>query len=241
MPIELNPLETARFGVIAARVIDPTAGPDEIDAAAGRAGVALLTARIPVPELARVQAFEAAGYRLMDTLLYYGRTLEDLPNQPSLTEGIRCRLATPADAGPVAEVSRHAFAGYIGHYHADPRLDPAAADAAYVEWAETSTVGCSPEAPVLVAETGAGVIGFLTLRQNGTDEMEIVLNAVAPAFHGRGVYAALVVEAMALARSRGSSRVITSTQINNYAVQRVWSRLGFFHVRSLYTFHKWFR
>jgi hypothetical protein len=33
--------------------------------------------------------------------------------------------------------------------------------------------------------------------------------------------------------------MITSTQLNNYAPQKIWSRLGFRHERSIYTFHKW--
>jgi len=67
-----------------------------------------------------------------------------------------------------------------------------------------------------------------------------VLNGVDPVFKGRGVYGMLVKHALALAKSSGCARVITSTQINNYAVQKVWSTLGMVHIRSLYTFHKWF-
>ena len=37
-----------------------------------------------------------------------------------------------------------------------------------------------------------------------------------------------------------NERLIVSTQINNYGVQRVWARLGFIHERSTYTFHKWY-
>jgi len=240
MPIELNALESARFGIIAARVIDPGARPEAIEAAALDMRVQLMTVRIPVSDLARVHAFEAAGYRLMDTLVYYRRDLDHLPPKWTLPAEISCREAAHEDSGNVASVARAGFTGYLGHYHADPRLDSAAADAAYVEWAESSTVNASPATPVLVAETAAKTVGFLTLRQNTPEEMEIVLNAVDPAFQGRGIYGSLVSEALELAKSRGSSRVITSTQINNYAVQRVWSRLGFCHEQSMYTFHKWF-
>ena len=239
MPIELNALETARFGIIAARVTDAHATPSEIDAASKEKGVQMLTVRIAVSDLTRVHAFEAAGYQLMDTLVYYGRSVDDLPIRRTNPQGISCREGLRQDADAVARVARAGFTGYMGHYHSDPRLDPLAADAAYVEWAKNSIVHASPAAPVLVAESDEGIAGFLTLRRNSEDQVEIILNAVHPDYQGHGVYAALVAYALNHAHSKGALRMIVSTQINNYAVQRAWSRLEFMHERSLYTFHKW--
>lgn len=240
MPIELNELETKRFGIVAARVTDVGAGPEAIDAAAGDKGVQMLTVRVDVGDLPRVHALEAAGYQLMDTLVYYSRTLDELPPTRLPTEGVSIRRARPEDAGAVAKLARAGFQGYLGHYHADPRLNDTAADTAYVEWAETSTARVSPEAPVLLAEIAETVAGFLTLRRNSPEEMELVLSAVGAAAHGQGLYSKLIAASLPLSREAGAGRVITSTQINNYGVQRVWSRLGFFHYRSFYTFHKWF-
>lgn len=239
MPIELNDLETARFGIVAAKVVDVAASPDVIAAAAHAKSVQMLTIRVDVSDLQRVHALEVAGYQLMDTLVYYRRDLTELPSTRQPTNGVTLRQATSVDAASVGNLAREAFAGYMGHYHTDPRLNDTAADAAYVEWAEISTSRVSPDAPVLVAEIAQTVAGFLTLRRNSLDEMEIVLNAVSPKIHGKGIYTALVTASLALAREAGAERIITSTQINNYAVQRVWSRLGFFHFRSLYTMHKW--
>lgn len=240
MTVELNALETTRFGIVAAKVVDSTASPEAIAAAAHAKGVKMLTVRVDVGELSRVHAFEAAGYQLMDTLVYYSRGLAELPSARQLANGVTLRQATPEDAASVASLAREAFAGYMGHYHADPRLNDAAADAAYVEWAEMSTSRVSPDAPVLLAEIARTVAGFLTLRRNSPDEMEIVLNAVGPENQGKGLYTALVAASLSLSREAGADRIVTSTQINNYAVQRVWARLGFFHFRSCYTLHKWF-
>ena len=239
MLVELNNLETNRFGIIAARVIDVSASPEAIAAEAHAKGVQMLTIRVDVSDLPRVHALEAAGYQLMDTLVYYSRDLVDLPATRQSVNGVTLRQATPADTVSVGKLAREAFAGYIGHYHADPRLNDAAADAAYVEWAENSTERVSGDAPVLLAEVAGRVSGFLTMRRNSPDEMEIVLNAVGPESQGKGLYTALVSESLSIARELGAGAVIISTQINNYAVQRIWARLGFFHVRSLYTFHKW--
>ena len=239
MPIEINALETARFGIIAARIIDAQATPDEIDAASRDKDVKMLTVRIDVADLKRVHAFEAAGYQLMDTLLYYGRSLCDLPPKRAELEIISCRKGLAKDAEAVARVAHAGFAGYMGHYHSDPRLDAAAADAAYVEWAKNSTTHTSAKAPVFVAEHDGQIVGFITLRHNSEDETEIVLNAVQPSQQGRGIYSVLLAHTLNHAHLTGARRAIISTQIINYSVQRVWSRLGFIHERSFYTFHKW--
>jgi len=239
MPIELNALESDRFGIVAARVTDPDASLGAIDDAARAKGVQMAMVRLPAGDLARVHAFEAAGYRLMDTLVYYGRVLGGALPPASAVTGVTCRAATARDAPSIAAIARAGFGDYLGHYHADPRLDSAAADEAYVDWARTSTERVSAAAPVLVAETAQGLAGFLTLRENDPATMEIVLNAVRPELGGRGIYGLLVSEALALAAGRCAARMITSTQLNNYAPQKVWCRLGFCHEQSFYTFHKW--
>ena len=43
------------------------------------------------------------------------------------------------------------FSGYLGHYHADPRLDRAKCDEVYLSWAERSCVDPSVASKVLVA------------------------------------------------------------------------------------------
>ena len=182
---------------------------------------------------------EDAGFRIMDTLVYYGRKTGDLPPRPACPEGVTCRLAEPSDASAVADVARVGFTAYMGHYHADPRLDSAAADAAYVEWAETSTAQCSYHAPVILAKHRGQVAGFLTLRKNTVDEVELVLSAVHPKLNGKGLYSVIIHEGLRLAKSLDARTVITSTQIDNWAVQRVWIRQGFLPIRSVHTLHKW--
>ncbi|MEM9465424.1 MAG: GNAT family N-acetyltransferase [Actinomycetota bacterium] len=239
MPLERNELETARFGVVAAHVTDPSADPTEIDAAADAMDAELLTARIDVGDLDVAHRLEEAGFRLMDTLVYYGRAVSD-PPPAAPPPGTSIRTAEADDVAAVGSIARLAFHDYVGHFHADPRLDDADADAAYVQWAETSTAEAGPVRPVLLTCADDNVLGFLTLRDIGDTTAEIVLNAVDPEQQGRGIYAALVRAAIGLADRTGTERLVVSTQINNYGVQRVWARLGFVHERSIYTFHKWF-
>ncbi|WP_425404940.1 N-acetyltransferase family protein [Hwanghaeella sp.] len=239
MPIEINELECKRFGIVAARVTDPLAPLGAVDAEASRYRVDMISTRVDVANLERVHALEGSGYRLMDTLVYYGRSLNGFPENAKDRTKVSLRIASPEDSSSVAALAHAAFRNYMGHYHADPRLDSTAADAAYVEWAETSTSHTTVDTPVFVVEDDKGLAGFLTMRRNDDAEFEIVLNAVHPDSQGKGYYTVLVLEALRFARSKGGARMIVSTQINNYAVQKVWALLGFNHYRSFYTFHKW--
>ena len=236
MPLERNELETKRFGVVAAHLVDTDAGTEEIDDRAAVLGVEMLTARVHVDALRTVHRLEDAGFRLMDTLVVYGRALADPPTAPARAAGTSIRVAHDDDAASVGAIAADAFTNYVGHFHADPLLD----DTAYVEWAESSVAANSADRPVLVACEDEDVLGFLTLQGVGEPTAEIVLNAVDPRHQGRGLYAALVHGAMTLATRAGTDKLVVSTQINNYAVQRVWSRLGFAHERSVYTLHRWF-
>jgi len=137
-------------------------------------------------------------------------------------------------------VARAAFRNYVGRFHSDPRLDSAAADAAYVEWAEHSITEVSESNPAILVLAEGRVAGFLTLRRNSPEEIEIVLNAVAPEAQGQGLYGLLLARAIVEGKSMGGARMIVSTQLNNFKVQRAWIRQGFRIYRGIHTFHKWY-
>jgi ribosomal protein S18 acetylase RimI-like enzyme len=240
VPIELNALESERFGVVAAHVSDPAASVAAINAAAAALDVQMLTVRITCADHARIHAAEADGFRLMDSIVYYERSLAEPPPRPALSGDIAVRRARPDDAAAVGEVARAAFANYIGHFHADPRLDSAAADAAYVDWAKNSVLRQSERVPALVALCDGRLAGFLTLRRNRDAEYEIVLNAVHPDLQRRGLYERLLADALVTAHEAGAARIIVSTQLNNFPVQRAWAKTGFRLARALHTFHKWY-
>lgn len=240
MLVECNALESARFGVVAARARDPLAAPQALDAAAEALGVQMLTVRIACQEHSRIHALEADGFRLMDTIVYYERPLQELPPSSPPSGDVTIRRARPKDAAAVAEVARAAFSNYIGHYHADPRLQPAAADAAYVEWAEKSIAGQSEAEQAILLFCGQRLGGFLTLRRNSPAEIEIMLNAVHPDLQRRGFYQRLLVEALVMGRNAGAATITVSTQVNNLPVQRAWATLGFRLASSFHTFHKWY-
>jgi GNAT superfamily N-acetyltransferase len=236
----LSAADSARFGVTIARApnIDASTLPGILEYCYAK-HVDMLIARTLVTHHSSAQEMERSGFRLMDTLVYYARDLTKtpLPTDPNAT---RVRPIAPGEEETVAALSALAFAGYKGHYHADPLLDKAKCDEGYREWASLSCTDRKTANEVLAAFDGERMIAFATLRANSPEEGEGVLFGVHPDAQGRGMYRALMIGGMEWCAGRGHTRMIVSTQIDNLAVQKVWVRLGFEPSRAYYTFHKWF-
>jgi GNAT superfamily N-acetyltransferase len=238
--VALSAIDEARFGVRTARAnrVIASSLPEILDFCEANA-VELLIARCPATEIRTVQLLEAQGFVLMDTLVYFVRDLAGRPI-PLDTGSVTVRAYRPGEEAGVRAVAREAFRGYAGHYHADPRLEPAKCDEAYVSWAERSCVSPGVADAVLVAVSEDTIEGFLTLRLNNPDEVEGVLNGVLPEVQGRGIYRSLLIRGMEWSLGRGARSMLISTQLTNTAVQKVWTRLDFELNNACYTLHKWF-
>jgi len=237
--VALSDLDTARFGVVIAR--DPGFTSDGLAAMLAFCrgnGVRMLIGRCLAADLAAAQAMEAAGGQIMDTLIYWTRPL-DRPVPPA-PAAVTVRDLDAADREAVLRIARLSFRGYFGHYHADPRLDRAACDAAYMSWAERSCSEPGVASKVWVAEVDHRVAGFLTMVEHGSGEQELVFSGVDPEVQRSGIYRALIAHALIEAQAAGVASLFTSTQLTNAAVQKVWARLGFEPLRAYYTFHLWF-
>ncbi len=239
MPIAFNDLETERFGIRCARVEDPQTSLAVVNAAAQSDNIAFLSIRVTTDKIACVQALEADGYRLMDTLVYYHAPLSKSHVETPTPDGVDIRVAELQDAERVGEVAGAAFSGFFGHFHADARLSQAACDAVYVDWAKTSVATQITSLPVLVAHTAEQVVGFLSARHTNDTCADIALNAVMPQVQGQGIYGALLDRAMQQMAAAGYQEVTISTQVNNVPVQRAWGKRGFRMQSSCYTLHKW--
>ena len=116
--VELAPLETERFGIVVARSpLLTSANLDEVLRFCRDHRVSMLIARVPATDLITVQALEREGFRLMDTLVRYEIALKAAP-APPISSAIR--PLKPGEDEAVVSVAQAAFAGYFGHYHADP-------------------------------------------------------------------------------------------------------------------------
>lgn len=239
MTVALSDLDEQRFGIRTAKTPVTEATLPQVLEFCRAERVELCIARCPADDLSAAQALERAGFQIMDTLVYYERDLATALPEPQAGP-FTVRPVREGEQEAVRAVAAEAFRGYGGHYHADPRLDPLAADEVYASWAERSCTDRAVADEVLVAELDGALVGLTTVRLDGAGEAEGLLDGVAPAARGRGVFRALLLERLRWSRAHGARTATVSTQITNLAAQRAWTKLGYLPLRSLYTFHGWF-
>ena len=201
--------------------------------------VCLLISRCLTSDLEAAQTMEREGFLLTDTLVYYQR---DFERKAVLEEAgsVPVRPIRPGEEEAVGRIAAECFSGYLGHYHADRRLDRAKCDKTYVDWAVRCCLHREVAEQVVLAEVGREILGFAALRLNGPKEGEAFLIGVLPKAQGKGIYRSFILDGMRWCLSLGATRMVESTQITNLAVQKVWIRLGFEPSHSFYTYHKWF-
>jgi ribosomal protein S18 acetylase RimI-like enzyme len=235
----ISDIDRERFGIKTARVIGLDANNLSfvLDFCA-REKVEFLIARCDMTDLHAAQSMEKQGFLLMDTLVYYTFDLT--------------RKKTPDDRGPaivrpirleeeqeMIEIARASFHGYLGHYHADPRLDKIKCDEAYADWARKAFASRDAE-NFVVGEVEDKILGFGVLRTNNPEEGEMFLGGIHPDFQGQGIYHSFLCKAVHWCSSKKTSRLVISTQLRNLPVQKVLIKFGFEISRGYYTYHKWF-
>jgi ribosomal protein S18 acetylase RimI-like enzyme len=236
--IRLSQIDTDRFGVITARADGLDL--EQLESAIGFCDshkVQLLISRCRVEDAATTHALSAAGFLLMDTLVYYQRDLARSPvtGQPSGP----IELMRPGDDDQVEAIARECFRNYSGHYHADPRLDRDACTETYASWARA----CCEQADggfVLVAGPTGRRVGFASFHHGPKNVGELVLGAVLPAAQGGGLYRNLTLAGMLRLQSSGAQKFITSTQLTNWSAQASWTAAGLHPYSAYHTFHRWF-
>lgn len=234
--VYLSPLDSRRFGIVSARAqIGRAEDLPGIQQFCQQERVQFLIMRCDAQDFASLHALEKNGYQLMDTLVWYECTLSGL-NIPAVPD---VRPASPADAAPLRAIAEAAFAGYQGHYHADPRLDAATCDAIYTDWTLRSLDGQAADI-VLVIERHTQLDGFAALKSLDAHTAELRLYGIHPRAQKQGLASRLLQAALSWAKRQGHQRIITSTQIINIASQRAWIKSGFRPYQAQYTFHKWF-
>lgn len=237
LPIALSALDEERWGVRTARISGVMASHLPVIMEYCRVNqVTFLIARCDADQLDAVHEMERQGFLLMDTMLYLVRDMRlPLPDVPS--EAVRPVRLEEADA--VSVLAEKTFRGYLGHYHADARLDTAACDAVYPSWTYRSCVSREVADEVLILEQDSQLVGFITLQLRGNYGV-VPLQGVDPSLQGHGLGRKLISGALKWMAAHGAHQVEMCTQVTNLPSQKVWSRMGFEPSHAEYTFHKWF-
>lgn len=230
-----SPLDSARFGITVERATLPAGTPTEAAVAQIRGSAAdLVILRVPAGEPAVPTALQMQGEVVIhaDTLVYHGVSLRDVPG----TAAPNVRLATTGDLPAIRDIAAQGFRNYRAHYAANPLLPAEDVLAGYIQWAQSRVASASGGSCTWVVTDDGQPAGFATCDvADGT--VEIVLNAVHPAFERRGHYGTLLSHLMQHYACQGLDKLIISTQVWNYTVQRQWGRAGLLLSAAYDTYH----
>jgi len=207
------------------------------------AGVKHLAIKADTADTSCIHSVGGQDFKLMDVLVVYSFDFSK-SQLGEMKYSLKIRGQEEGDVESVVDVSRSSFHNYIDRFHSDPTLDDQQCDTLYAEWARNSCLRLVADY-VTVAEDDGEVVGFATSKMHkGINEFidrklgEIVLVCVSPKARGGGLYTSFIHQG--LEQFRGKADVVqVVTQINNIAVQRAWSNLGFRLIGSRCTFHKW--
>lgn len=170
-----------------------------------------------------------------DTLVYY--TCDLTCHQPKALRNtdIKFNYATAEDADELHALIRQTFVDYVSHYHANPMFGSEDILNGYIEWAMSHATGTNTH--LWLARRAGVLVAFAACKILDSGEMEGVLYGVSPIAANGGVYGDLIRFTQAAACEMGVSRMIVSTQVHNFAVQKVWAREGFHLYKAFDTFH----
>ncbi|MET0231144.1 MAG: GNAT family N-acetyltransferase [Rhodanobacteraceae bacterium] len=233
-----SPSESLRFGLRVFRAeadaIDAQALAEAID----REHVDVAILRVPAQALGSLQTLRVRGLApiVADTIVRYEASLPLAPLV--LDESVTLRPATARDAQYLETLAREIFDGYVSHYHANPLFPAAKIADGYGEWAASHVSAGRAGAIAWLVESHGEVAGFSCCRIDEATGLAIgVLNGVLPAFRGRGVYRGMLRRMLSDFGERGLARFAISTQVQNFAVQRIWVAEGLALTRTDNTVH----
>jgi hypothetical protein len=232
-------LDTARFGFKVAKldqVDDETA---EVLAALADEGTKLVIARIAASDVLGINRLEAIGFRVKDFQVVHRFDLrEPFTMRPS---PVVVQDLDPSQVDDVIKVAAASFSGY-GHYAADERLDKELCRDGYSDWARRSCEDRTVADKVIVATLDGIVVGFLTLKlfENSGKKYAVGgIGAVDPGYRGCGAFSSIVVCGLEWGKRLGLDWEEHGALVTNYAVNSVFSQIGFKIVDASVTLHAW--
>lgn len=192
--------------------------------------------RVPSSKGEYISELSKLGYEYFqtDTLVYYIVDFSKYEIKNLCNEDLKFEKATSDDRDVLKKMVEVIFEGYTNHYFSNPYLSKDGILEGYVEWVLNFIEDKTKE--VFIVYRGDVPIAFATCSLQ--DEIaEGVLYGVMPEHSGGGVYSDIIRFTQRYYQERGVVKMKVSTQVQNYAVQKVWGREGFYMNESFSTIH----
>lgn len=172
-----------------------------------------------------------------DTLVYYDANLKSL-DVKKMKNDLVFEPISEDNFFIIERIIPEIFSNYKNHYSANPILDKNKILAGYLEWTKSYINLEQKEKVSWVVKKNDSFVGFATCSMNtSTKECEGVLYGVHPDFSGQGIYSDLIRFTQQYFKDNGFQTMKVSTQIQNFSVQRAWSRENFLIKSAFDTYH----
>jgi ribosomal protein S18 acetylase RimI-like enzyme len=212
-------------------------------------GTQCVVCKVQSDEMTAVHALEQRGFLLMDTLVDFvfdfSRTPLEKISLPKRDPELKIRRVARQDLPALMAINEKAFGGYFGRYHADRQLPPGAATKIYAEWVRAALEGWADW--MLVAEVNDKIAGYGLWRKpleieakNSLRVAHYDLAAIDPEFRGRGLWTALMLDGMHIAREF-AQYIIGPVHVANYPVQYSLENFYWRSSGARHSFHKWLK
>lgn len=232
-------VESRRFGLDIYRGYIDSVDEKELLKDLITADVDIAILRLPVEKSTEIHRLGHTGipYLIADTHVYYQVNLQKLVPPLPKNADLEFLEAMESDSGTLNQLVEAIFPHYKNHYSSNPYFDRTHILEGYKEWARNYLSGEGSNKKVWLVKRDMQTIGFAIFSFDNAEECECVLHGVLPEHSGVGVYGDILRFAQSYFKREGFARMITKTQIQNFVVQKAWSREGFSLYKAYYTIH----
>lgn len=171
-----------------------------------------------------------------DTLVNYFCSLRTLP-VAALRNKLQFHLVNRETSALIAELTAVIFADYKNHYSSNPHLKKELILDGYKEWAGSFVHELDSNKFGWYVTLEDDAVAFALCSSTGENTCEGVLYGVKSEFSGKGIYSDLVRFTQNFFKEKGMKTMKVSTQVQNYSVQKAWTKEGFTLKEAYDTYH----
>lgn len=200
--------------------------------------VDLAILRLPASKQYQISRLEKTGlpYIVADTLVYYSVDLRKYVPRPMKNNSLVFRSCTVADIDIMNTMVQKIFASYNNHYISNPYIKRKDMVDGYKEWACSYIMGDKNNQIAWIIENNHEDVGFAACRYDQFT-IEWVLSGILPNVSGNGIFTDITRFIQHYFKDLGYSRMITPTQVQNFASQKIWKREGLDLSEAYITIH----
>ncbi|WP_062651154.1 GNAT family N-acetyltransferase [Chryseobacterium kwangjuense] len=184
----------------------------------------------------QIQNLEKLGYEFFqaDTLVYYISDFDKYVPKDIVNTDLEFVIANNDDKPVLKDLVSKIFEDYTNHYFSNKYLKKDKILEGYAEWVINFIEDTTKK--VFLVKKNGNAIGFATCSLiDGVSEG--VLYGILSDYAGGGIYSDIIRFTQNFYKNLGVKKMKVSTQVQNFAVQKVWSREGFFMYEAYNTIH----